>query len=410
VCYPYGMPRFEPFAGLRYDTDVTPLAEVIAPPYDIVSPAERAVLAGRSAYNAIHVELPLPDDALKLDRYHRAACLIGEWERAGVLRRDDVAAFYVYKMTDAAGGEVRSTTGVIGALGLDEIGGGEVLPHERTTPKPKGDRLELLRTCQVNLSPIWGLSLAGGLAEACSEAAAHAGPSIAANDDEGVLHELWPVTNPGAIEQIAALVASTPVVIADGHHRYETATFYRNERRQANGESPGAYDLVMALIVELSEEELVVHGIHRLVAGLPRELDILGALAQHFEFVDAPRDVAALPAAMLEQGALGLITPDGHYLLVPRPSVEAASEADLDASRLDVALATLPAHELTYQHGVDHAAEAVAGGRAQIAVLLRPATVEQIADTAHSGRRMPPKTTFFHPKPRTGMVFRPVPG
>ncbi len=405
------MPRFEPFAGLRYDAHVAPLAEVVAPPYDVVGPAERGRLASRSAYGAIHVELPVADDVSGLDRYHHAAALLEGWEREGALQRDDTPAFYVYKMRfRTEEGVERSTTGVIGALGLDEIGGGEVLPHERTMPKPKGDRLELLRACKANLSPIWGLSLSAGLAAACSDATAGLPAPLSATDDEGIVHELWPVVDTAAIESITGLVAETPVVIADGHHRYETATFYKAERRRANDGAPGAYDGVMALLVELSPDELVVQAIHRLVSGLPEELDVLGLLAEHFTVLEGPRDPAAMPAEMVHAGAIGLVTANGNHLLVPRPCLFDAAEADLDSSRLDVALASLPAHELVYQHGTRHAAEAVADGSVQLAFLLRPATVEQIAGTAHSGRRMPPKTTFFHPKPRTGMVFRSVPG
>jgi uncharacterized protein (DUF1015 family) len=404
------MPRFEPFAGLRYDTQVAPLAEVIAPPYDVVGPAERERLAARSAYSSIHLELPVPDDERGLDRYEHAAALLRSWERDGVLRQDDAPAFYVYTMRfRGEDGSARSTTGVIGALQLDETGGSEVLPHERTMPKPKGDRLELLRTCRANLSPIWGLSLTAGLAAACT-AATRGGPApMSATDDDGIVHELWPVSDPEAIASIASLVAATPVVIADGHHRYETATFYQSERRRASGDAPGAYDAVMALVVELSPDELVVQAIHRLVAGLPEELDAFEALGAHLEVLDGPEHAADLPAEMAEVGAIGLVTRQGNYLLRPRPALLEAAEADLDSSRLDVALASLPAHEIAYQHGTRAVIDAVADGTAQLGFLLRPATVEQIADTAHSGRRMPPKTTFFHPKPRTGLVLRSVP-
>ncbi len=403
------MPRFEPFAGLRYDPEMAPLAEVIAPPYDVVGPAERERLAARSAYNSIHLELPVPDGERGLDRYEHAAALLSSWEHEGVLRRDDAPAFYVYTMRfRGEDGSALSTTGVIGALRLDEAGGGEVLPHERTMPKPKGDRLDLLRACQANLSPIWGLSLTSGLAAACTAATRGVPAPVSAADDDGVVHELWPVSDPEAIAAMVAIVAATPVVIADGHHRYETATFYQSERRRANGDVAGAYDAVMAFVVELSPAELVVQAIHRLVSGLPEELDVLEALEAHVEVLEGPADPAGLPAEMARVGAIGLVTRRGNYVLRPRPALVEAAEADLDSSRLDVALASLPAHEIVYQHGARAVVDAVADGTAQLGFLLRPATVEQIADTAHSGRRMPPKTTFFHPKPRTGLVLRSV--
>jgi uncharacterized protein (DUF1015 family) len=229
-----------------------------------------------------------------------------------------------------------------------------------------------------------------------------------ATDDDGVLHELWPVSGDSAVAAICRLIESTPIVIADGHHRYETSLFYRQERREANGEVAGPQDLVMALVVELTEDELFVQAIHRLISGLPAGFDLLEAFAKFFEISDGAGEVNELSRQMVTGGGLGLIYGAKHYLLVPKPNVEAEAEAALDSSRLDVALAGIGSHNLEYQHGAGIAAAAVASGRADAAVLLRPATVSQIADTAHSGRRMPPKTTFFQPKPRTGMVYRPV--
>jgi uncharacterized protein (DUF1015 family) len=382
---------------------------VIAPPYDVVDEAERKELASRSPYNAIHVELPIEDPELGGDRYDNAARLFETWQHEGALRSDDEACLYVHRMRfkDEAGID-RSSTGVIGALGVDATGSGSVLPHERTMPKPKGDRLDLLRATAINTSPIWGLSLSEGLTEACVAATGGLPPSAHATDDEGIIHELWPVVDPDSVSRICSLIEKTPIVIADGHHRYETAIFYRQERREHNGDEPGAYDLVMALVVELTEDELFVQPIHRLLSGLPAGLDLLEAFEPFFEISEGSGDIGSLTEEMASKGALGLVYEGRHHLLVPRPIVEEQAEAALDSSRLDVALAELGTHNLEYQHGARLAAAMVEQGLAEAAVLLRPATVAQIAETAHSGRRMPPKTTFFQPKPRTGMVFRPV--
>lgn len=401
------MARFEPFLGLRYDDTVAPLSEVIAPPYDIVDAAERDELASRSPYNAIHLELPVPDG--ELDRYAHASALLERWTSEGVLQRDDAPSFYVYRMTfDDERGIRRCSTGVIGALGIDAAGEGSVLPHERTMPKPKGDRLDLLRATRTNVSPIWGLSLTEGLSQVIESAIAGKPAHASALDDEHTHHELWQLDDPAICGEVVELVRKTPVVVADGHHRYETAGHFRAEVRSANNNQAGDHDLVMALIVELTPEELFVQAIHRVVDGLPTEFDITGALAGSFEISQGPDDPSALGAALVEHGALGLITPRGNYFLQPTPALVARQEADLDSDRLDRALADLPPHELTYQHGVSNVAELVRNGNAQYAFLLRPATVEQIAQTAHGGQRMPPKTTFFNPKPRTGMVFRQV--
>ncbi|MCI3949834.1 MAG: hypothetical protein K0R11_1768, partial [Acidimicrobiales bacterium] len=217
------MPRFEPFPGLRYRDDVD-LDAVTAPPYDVISPAARAELAGRTAYNVVHVDLP--DEAEGAGRYTGAAERLAVWEAEGVLVRDAEPRLYVYRMGYRdRDGRPRQTTGVLGALGLVPPADG-VLPHERTTPKAKTDRLELLRATATNLSPIWGLSLAEGLAELCEPT----GPPLGrATDEDGVHHRFWPVTSPALIEALTERVASAPVVIADGHHRWETSIAYRDE-------------------------------------------------------------------------------------------------------------------------------------------------------------------------------------
>jgi uncharacterized protein (DUF1015 family) len=408
------VPRFEPFTGLRYRLDAlhqrgVSLDDVIAPPYDVIDATERDALAGRSPYNAVHVELPADDPDRHLDRYQAARHLLDSWLSDDVIAEDEEPSFYRYEMSyrDEHGASHR-TTGVIGALGLAIPGEADVLPHERTMPKPKGDRLELLRECRANLSPVWGLALGRGLSQAADT---QEGPVAAATDGDGVEHQLWRITERGAVEAIKASVTSAPVVIADGHHRFETALAYREERRAATGGLPGDYDMVMALVVELADDQLVVRPIHRLLAGLPDGFDLPKAFSSRFyaSHLDhaAPRHLAG---EIAEEAAMGLVTKAGTWLLRPRPETVAAAGIDVDSGLLDVALAELPAHDVTYEPSWDRAVDAVERGAAQAAVLLRPADVATIAEAAHEGLRMPPKTTYFHPKPRTGMVFRPVRG
>ncbi|HLT16678.1 MAG TPA: DUF1015 family protein, partial [Acidimicrobiales bacterium] len=225
-------------------------------------------------------------------------------------------------------------------------------------------------------------------------------------DDEGVRHEVWVVDDPSTCQAIADAVAAHPVVIADGHHRYETSLAYRQEL-EAAGVDPGGAAATMAYVVELVEDELTVEPIHRLLSGLPAGFDLLAALEPWFEDAGAPPADRPVSVAMADAGCLTLVLPDREVLLRPRPALVEAAR-DLDSSRLDVALADLPAHELRYQHGVANVREAVRRSDAQAGVLLRPATVAQIEATAHGGERMPPKTTFFHPKPKTGLLFRPL--
>jgi uncharacterized protein (DUF1015 family) len=298
-------------------------------------------------------------------------------------------------------GEPSHTVGVIGALGLEPPGEG-ILPHEETTPKAKTDRLELLRATRANLSPIWGLSPGTGLS---THVQPPSHPVERVTDDDGVVHEVWPIGDGDQIRAIRAAVESAPVLIADGHHRFETALHYREEEKKAGSRS-SEEDAVMALVVELTEEQLTVQAIHRLLHGLPDGFDLPGALEEWFDVTPAEPVDRTILSRMEEAGALAVLTPAQAYLARPRSKVVEAATHDLDSSRLDVALAALPQHQLVYQHGWENCAAAVAAGTASAAVLLRPATVAQIAAISHGGVRMPPKTTFFWPKPRTGMVIR----
>ena len=387
------MPRFEPFPAVRYAPAAGDPSELVAPPYDVIGPDERAALEARSSRNAVRLELPS-------DGPDGAAARFQAWLADGTLVRDEAPAFYVYRMT--AGGQ--ATTGVLGALELEAPGQG-ILPHEHTTTKDKADRLGILRATQVNLSTIWGLSASGGRLAAAArpdglEALARA------VDDEGVVHELWRLDDPDRMAEVTAAVGAQPVLIADGHHRFEVANIYRAEA----GAAPGAA-AILAYVVELAEDELAVHPIHRLLSDLPPDLALPEDLTPWFQVIPAPvADPEELPDAMAEAGTLGLILPDGLWLARPRSSTSGAATDDLDSSRLDVALAGLAGlrKEVTvrFQHGAGIVADAVRKGEADAAVLLRPATVDQIAATGAGGTRMPPKTTFFWPKPRTGLLWR----
>ncbi len=399
------MPRLLPFAGIRYNPGDAGLDALIAPPYDVVAPDERARLVQRSEHNAARLEMPTDEGGR--DRYQVAAELWREWRQRGVLVCDPEPSLYLYRMGfHDERGRPRQTTGVLGALELAEPGQG-VLPHEHTTAKDKTDRLNLLRACRVNLSPIWVLSPVRGLSSLLEPS----GPPIArATDDDGVHHRLWRVNQSGVMGAICEAMAAEPVVIADGHHRYETALAYRDERRRANAGAAGSYDAVMAYAVELADDQLTVRPIHRLLSDLDAGTDLVAALSASFDVTPGVTPDASLPARMAREGALGLVTAGGAWLLRPRSATLEAAGHAVDSSVLDVALASLPPHRLAYEQGLARALEAVRTGAAQAAVLLRPPTVGQIAEVAAGGRRMPPKTTFFAPKLRTGLVFREVPG
>jgi uncharacterized protein (DUF1015 family) len=396
------VPRFEPFQGLRYRPEVAPLAQVIAPPYDVISATERAHLAARHRANAVLVELPEADLSGGRDRYTVASDLFARWLAKGILVGDPGRSLYPYRMTDPSG---RATTGVIGALGLADPGQeSDILPHEQTLPKPKSDRLDLLRATRANLSPIWGLSMASGVTATFDPT--DDDPVADVYDDDGVRHQLWVLNDTDTVAAVGAAVATAPVVLADGHHRYETARAYQAERRQANGGVAGPYDLVMALVVELSEDQLTVGAIHRTVSGLPEDFDLVDALAPWFDVVRAGAADDRTLGALAGSSSLTLVVGGQAYLLLAHPEVQEQEGNDLDSNLIATVLAALPPHEVMHRHSVAEAMEALRDGEGQAAFLLRPVTVKQIEEWANERRRMPPKTTFFSPKPRTGMVFR----
>lgn len=393
------MPRFEPFRGLRYDAGRSSLADVTAPPYDVIDDRQRAVLAAEE-HNAVRIDLPVDEDGE--DRYEVASRLLQEWQDDGTLATDAEPTFTVYRMsfTDEAG-VVRRTTGVIGALELWPPGAGEILPHEHTTKKAKSDRLDLLRSTRHNLSAIWGLSLAEGLTDLLPTDGA---PDAEWTDPDGVTHTVWTSRDAERNGHIAARVLERPIVVADGHHRYETSLQYRDERRVVDG--PGtAADLTLCFVVELVEDELTVQPIHRLLTGLPDGAAPHLLLSEHFDVEATDPFGPDAVSRLVEAGGLGLVDDTGTFVLRPRDGAF-GDGVELDTVRLEQARDALPSHELSYQHGVANVVGAVADGRAQAAVLMRPATVAQIQAIAHGGERMPPKTTFFAPKPATGIVFR----
>ena len=393
------MPELFSFAGLRFRTDVAgPLSQLTCPPYDVITPTQRSELLGRNPYNVVRVELPDGD-------YAGAARSLAEWQRGCILERDPVEALYGYRMTYlSSGGERRSTLGVVGALALEPPGQG-ILPHEQTTPKAKTDRLELLRATHANTSPIWCLCSQEGLAEAIGAVP----PAAVATsmDEAGNEHQMWPITDRAVQAAIRAVVAAAPLLVADGHHRYETALAFRAEQGTGPAGGPGADGpgAVMALVVELSAQQLEVRAIHRVVTGAGSGEAVLAAFEADYELAPAPGSGGDILTGMVARGALAVVTAGGAHLARPRPG-SAAESLELDSARADTLLAGVGSAELAYEHDPDAAVGAVRSGTAEAAVLCRPATVDQIAATGRGGLRMPPKTTFFWPKPLTGMVLR----
>ena len=394
------MPRFEPFPALRYATPVdTDITAQTSPPYDVFDEDQRAVYARAHTNNIVHIDYPIEADGAT--RYDHAASVLAEWVANGVLVVDESPTFSIYRMTftDDAG-RSRTTVGVIGALEVVDEGAPGVLPHERTTPKAKTDRLDLTRATRSNLSPVWGLSLTPGLTDALLEPAE---PVAECTDEQNVHHVLERVTDTQRIAEIGALVSSHAVLIADGHHRYAISRTYRDESRIHGG--PRDAELTMSYVAELVQDQLSVAAIHRMY-----DVDITAlqpALEVHYTLSDAGVVGPHTIGEMESLGCLCLVGPDGKgRFLSPREETFAGIRA-LDSSRLEHALAPVE-HTVSYQHGVKEVLSKIASGTCKTAILIRPVSLEEIRRTADTGELMPPKSTFFTPKLRTGMVMRPL--
>ena len=393
------MPRFEPFRALRYAPELA-LIDVAAPPYDVLSADDIAALQTSDERNIVWVDVPQGDDD---DRYAAAARQLTQWLTEGTLVTDDAPTFTIYRMafTDATG-TARNIAGVLGGLEVVDEGAGGVLPHEHTTPKARTDRLDLTRATATNLSPVWGLSLAEGLT---AELAAPAEP-VGSLTVDGVTHTVERVTDPARIARIAAIIDADDVLIADGHHRYAISRIYRDEVRTATGRTDTDAELTLTFVNELIDDQLSIEAIHRLIAGVP--LDALTAqLMGSFDLSPAPAPTPQLLADIVANGRLALLTPDGTATWLTPKAGAFDGLRGLDSTWLEHALAGLEA-DVTYQHGLTEITDALATGEFTAAILLRPTSIDEIRATARQGLLMPPKSTFFTPKLRTGLVVRPT--
>lgn len=338
-------------------------------------------------------------------RYESAGRELSEWIARGVLALDAEPSFTIYRMEFLdAQGRSRRTSGVIGALEVVDDGAGGVLPHERTTPKAKSDRLDLTRATLTNLSPVWGLSLADGL----TALLAAPGEPMGEVDVDGVRHVFERVSEPERVTAIAQAVASRDVVIADGHHRYAVSRTFRDEQRAVDTGTHGRAETTMTYVGELIADQLSVAAIHRLYSGTTFEA-LRDRLSASFDLEPVGIVDSDITNEMDRRGSLVLVAPDGTGTWLMPKAASMAGVRDLDGARLEHALVDFP-HEVTYQHGVDLVTDIVTRGQRGVVagVLIRPVTVAEIRRTADEGLLMPPKSTFFTPKLRTGPVLRPL--
>jgi len=386
--------EFIPLRAFRYDASVAgSLSDLICPPYDVIDDSARERLYTRSPNNFVRIEFPTdgPDD-----KYARAARDLGDWIRRRVLRRDERESFYLHEHEFEVAGERLVRRGIFGALRLYPPSDGVVVPHELTFPKAKADRLELLRATRANTSPVFGMFAdETGLMRSLGEAAREPAGEAMVGDER---HRLERIDEAQAVARIASALRDRRVYIADGHHRYETALNYLNERGEVGPKAPERYTL--AFLCALDDLGLRIFATHRIVRGAEDALEF--AIARSFD------------ARVIDRGALGDVQP-GIVVVAGGTLRSLALRPSTDLSALPKAWRTLPVAiaeeflvkpacdaggEITYEHDTERA---IAEGTAILLRAVDPPTLQRVAD---AGERMPQKTTYFYPKVPAGLVVR----
>lgn len=440
------MADVRPFHGIRYNTGmIGDLSAVITPPYDVITPKQQASYYRRSPHNIIRLEFgqELPGDIPGKDKYARAAKTLNDWLREGVLVREQRPAFYLTEHRFPYEDSRRSYWGLIAAVRLEDLGAGRIRPTEMTMKGPAVDRINLLRACRANLSPIMGIfnhDQRGGLQPLV---ASLDDPSLSVADDLGVTFNVWVVTEAESVRMIAGFLAGRVIYIADGHHRYETALAYRDERFAAHSGTLGdrASDFVMMTLIDSQDPGLVVLPVHRLVSGIDSVTvtKLKETLRERFQIRELPRyssdaseNLCRWTAALKEVGdrgaAFGLcgLSEGLFYLLTPGeesalhnilPGDKPAAWRNLDANLLHwVILRGLlgidgPEKEkecLEYSADGSEVLRKVDTGMSQLAFFLNPVSISSILAIADAGMRMPPKSTYFYPKTPAGLVINPL--
>lgn len=418
----------KPFRGVRYDRSVVgDLSSVVSPPYDVISPADRIFYHEKHPENFVRLVLgqELPDDNDRENRFIRTRRFLDDWTNRGVLKQDTTPAIYVYEQQYSANGRSFTIRGFTLLVRIEDYASNIILPHENTLAKPKYDLIQLLRAAESNFDSIYSLypDREHALTPILDDMASTE-PAAEVYDKDSVRHRLWIIDAPGRIGEITSFLADKEIVIADGHHRYETSLNYRNERRAA-GSSDGSqpYDFVLMTVVNVFGKDMTIFPTHRMVRNVPDDLakSLLSKLAPRFEVQKVEISRLAESMASLDGKAVGLHTREGDYLLSlkvdPQPLIgksKAYSEMDLailhslileDALGIDEVRLKQESN-VTYTRDEAEAVERVNAGEYQMAFLMNPIEVETVLEVARAGEKMPQKATYFYPKLISGLVLR----
>ncbi len=409
------MAEIRPFAGVLYDPAIVNMADVVAPPYDVVSENERERLYNRNPYNILHVDFgkEFSHDNDSFNKYTRARDLLRSWLSSGILKPVDKPAFYFYKLDYIHDGKAKTLRGFIGLVKIEEFGKGNVHPHEATHSKPKTDRLMLTRTCGGNISPIFALykSPEKGINRIFHELQ-RVVPFIHFTDYDGITHTLWIVSDKKEIESIKKELSDKAIFIADGHHRYETALEYKKEASLKYPHQNGTYpsDYVMMFLANMADEGLTILPTHRIVKDIPSDWE--KKLKDYFDIsVLRIRNVSDIVKKIH-----GKVHTLGLYIMGRAFSLRYLGK---DLSDLHPALRYLDVSilhnlifdrlfgvkDVIYEMDPQRVIQLVDSGEYRAGFFLNPTKAEEVEVVALSSLRMPPKSTYFYPKLKTGLVL-----
>lgn len=419
------MAEIHPLRALHYDLEVTgPLQDLATPPYDVIDPQQRQMLATRSPYNAVHLDLPEGGD----DIYATAADTLQQWLADGALIRDEEPALWaIVQEYTTPDGRTQTRRGLFARVRVEEYGAGRIRPHERTHPGPKEDRLRLTRATQANLSPIFSLydDPAGAAWRALKPHLKH-DPFDEISAEDGTYNRLWRITDEDTIAAVQAALEPSELLIADGHHRYETARVYADE---IGGEGDHRY--VLMCLVALQDEGLTVFPTHRLIKDTTAEQqEALGAaIKEHFDIEEISTTDLRPPdgSGPLTMGYIDTHQQQAYRLTLKDQAIadEVLSEFPQEYRQLDTAVLEslllkgalgLTEDDISHLRGLgysrtdEEALELVRNGVYDAAFFLRASPVQQVRDIAATGVNMPPKSTYFFPKVPTGLLFNPLDG
>ncbi|MBA3060514.1 MAG: DUF1015 domain-containing protein [Nitrospirae bacterium] len=401
------MAEIIPFKGVLYNMSKVSGEDVIAPPYDIIEPEYKEKLYSKSPYNIVRIDFgkELEGDNELQNKHTRAANNLNSWLKDGILHGSKTPAFYAYEVEYKVKEKTKKLRGFFSLVRLEELGKG-VYPHECTHSKPKADRLNLLRTCRANISPIF--SLYNSPEKKASEIISRVmlqKPYMKAKDSDGAIHRLWVVEAEKDIKTTQNDLKGKPVFIADGHHRYETALEFKKEMNRSGG-----WDYVLMFLANMSDEGLTILPAHRLVKNLSENsLDILSGYFA-IEILSSQDDITG---ALSECGhAIGFCHRNSDNLYLLRHKGSGLENINPALKELDVTILhelifkkLLNISEVTYEMDAAETRDMVRKGIYDAAFFLNPTGVKDVERVALSGERMPPKSTYFYPKLLTGMVI-----